>query len=161
ITREIRLTFEGIEASSPVGALSIARAGHHSDADHVEDLGEDLSARIETDDDPARAFTVHFTPEQQCKAAGKLLAALRAFIEADARAEECQEWKWENLEHAFRSAREAVAEAEACGLPSAEPSAVPPLMTITVRGGLIEDMDATIPVHAVIADWDVPDEDTG
>ena len=26
---------------------------------------------------------------------------------------------------------------------------------------LIEDMDATIPLHIVVEDWDVPDEDTG
>ncbi len=36
-----------------------------------------------------------------------------------------------------------------------------PIVTVTVRGGLIEDLDATIPVHAVVEDWDVPDEDTG
>ena len=34
-------------------------------------------------------------------------------------------------------------------------------MTVEVRGGLIEDVDATIPVHVVVEDWDIPDEDTG
>ena len=162
ITREIRLTFEGIKADSPEAALRIARDGTIDDADDVEDLGEDLSARVETGGDGAAlAFTVHFAPECQRQAAAKRLAALQAFIKADALAEECGEWKWENLEHAFRSAREAVAEAEACGVPSAEPAAVPPIVTVAVRGGLIEDMDATIPVQVVVEDWDIQDDDTG
>ena len=36
-----------------------------------------------------------------------------------------------------------------------------PIVTVTVRGGLIEDLDATIPVHAVVEDHDVEDFDTG
>jgi len=54
--------------------------------------------------------------ERQRQAAGTLLAALGAFLEADALAEECGEWKWENLHPAFHSAREAVAEAKAAGI---------------------------------------------
>ena len=38
-----------------------------------------------------------------------LLEALQAFVAADALAEECGEWKWENLEHAFALARSAIA----------------------------------------------------
>jgi hypothetical protein len=41
---------------------------------------------------------------------------------ADAIAEECGEWKWENLEPAFRLARDVIAEAEAAGI-HPEPSA--------------------------------------
>jgi hypothetical protein len=40
-------------------------------------------------------------------------------------------------------------------------AAYSPIVAITVRGGLIEDIDATIPVHAVVEDWDITDEDTG
>lgn len=45
-------------------------------------------------------------------AARKMFDALRAFIAADEMANECGEWKWENLDHAFELARTAVAEAE-------------------------------------------------
>lgn len=124
ITREIRLTFEGIEADSPEAALRIARDGTIDDADGVEDLGEDLFARVETVGDGAVAFIVHFAPECQRQA-------------------------------------EAVAEAEARGIPQAEPAAVPSIVTVEVRGGLIEDMDATIPVHIVVEDWDIQDDHTG
>ena len=58
-------------------------------------------------------------------------------------------------------ARAATARAKARSSPSDAVAAHLPIVTVTVRGGLIEDMDATIPVHAVVADWDVPDEDTG
>jgi hypothetical protein len=37
----------------------------------------------------------------------------------------------------------------------------PPLVAITIRGGLIEDIDSTTPVRVVVEDWDVPDWDTG
>jgi hypothetical protein len=36
-----------------------------------------------------------------------------------------------------------------------------PIVIVTVRGGLIEDMDATIAITAVVEDWDVEDFDTG
>jgi hypothetical protein len=35
-----------------------------------------------------------------------------------------------------------------------------PIVTVSVRGGLIEDVEATIPVHIVVEDWDVPDWDS-
>jgi len=60
----------------------------------------------------------------------------------------------------IEKARTAIAKAKTASSPQkANPSL--PIVTVTVRGGLIEDLDATIPVHAVVADWDVPDEDTG
>jgi hypothetical protein len=55
----------------------------------------------------------------------------------------------------------AVAKAKAECSPPDEAAAGLPIVTVAVRGGLIEDMDATIPVHVVVADWDVPDEETG
>lgn len=36
-----------------------------------------------------------------------------------------------------------------------------PVIAITVRGGLIEDIAATVPLTVVTEDWDVFDEDTG
>jgi hypothetical protein len=54
------------------------------------------------------------------KSAPTLLEAVEAFLEADDLAEECGEWKWENLAHAFQLARSAIAEATG-GLPRKKP----------------------------------------
>jgi hypothetical protein len=54
-----------------------------------------------------------------------------------------------------------IAEALAASSPPAHAATVPPIIVVTVRGGLIEDLDATIPIHAVIEDHDVEDFDTG
>ena len=59
------------------------------------------------------------------QAASRMMAALRAFIEADAKAEQCHEWKWENLEHAFALARDALSGAVAACPPSALPGSPP------------------------------------
>ncbi|MFL5285234.1 MAG: hypothetical protein ACJ8AW_30725 [Rhodopila sp.] len=60
-------------------------------------------------------------------------------------------------------ARAAIAEAEAMAAnsPPAEAEALLPIVTVTVRGGLIEDLDATIPAHVIVEDHDVEDYDTG
>ena len=91
----------------------------------------------------------------------KLQDAPKAFLEADELAEECGEWKWENLAPAFRFGARAVADVEATGNPSEYAAEAPPIVTVTVRGGLIEDLEATISLDAVVEDWDVPDHDTG
>jgi hypothetical protein len=46
------------------------------------------------------------------------------------------------------------------GIALAQSSPRLPIVTVTVRGGLIEDIDATIPADVVVEDWDVPDFDT-
>jgi hypothetical protein len=61
------------------------------------------------------------------------------------------------LERIDRTIREAMA----ARFSRSDASALRPIVTVTVRGGLIEDLDATIPLHAVVEDWDVPDDDTG
>ena len=61
----------------------------------------------------------------------------------------------------FPFAREAVADVEATGNPSEYAAEAPPIVTVTVRGGLIEDLEATISLDAVVEDWDVADYDTG
>jgi len=45
--------------------------------------------------------------------------------------------------------------------PAETAAAVLPIVAVTVRGGLIEDMDATLPIHVVVEDWDITDDDTG
>jgi hypothetical protein len=57
--------------------------------------------------------------------------------------------------------RAGLARAKAALFPPGPAPAELPIVTVDVRGGLIEDVDATIPIHVVTLDWDVPDEDTG
>jgi hypothetical protein len=118
--REMRLVFGGIEADSHEAAAAIARDKPTQDADSIDDEcdGETIGALVDVagDEDYAQSRMIDFEPERQRRAAPKLLGALKAFIEADALAEECGEWKWENLDHAFELARGAIAEAEAAGI---------------------------------------------
>jgi len=158
IYRKIRLTFEGIEAQTLEGAVRNARDGLTSDADDIDEGGEDLSARVEIDGDdaPEHAFTIDFEPERH--AARTLLAALEGALYA---LDENMEGSGPSRQTAIANAYAAVAEAKASGIRQAVAAAVQPIVTVTVRGGLIEDMDGTSPVNVVIEDWDVPDEDTG
>jgi hypothetical protein len=122
IDREMRLLFEGIEADAPETAAAIAADKPTDDAKLVEDCnGDNLAALVDEagDEQYERSVMIDFELERQRKAAGKMLAALRAFIEAEAIAEECHEWKWENLAHAFRLARDAVADANAAPITAA------------------------------------------
>ncbi len=64
------------------------------------------------------------------------------------------------LEAAARQAERALAGMKA-SLTRATAVVEPPIVAVTVRGGLIEDMDATRSVHVVIEDWDITDDDTG
>jgi hypothetical protein len=125
IYREMRLVYGGIEADSHEAAASIARDKPTDQADSIDDCdGETLAALVDVqgDEDYAQSRIVDFESERERRAAPKLLAALKAFIEADALAEECGEWKWENLEHAFELARGAIAEADASGIAVAPPA---------------------------------------
>lgn len=129
IYREMRLVYGGIEANSHEAAAAIARDRPTDQADSIVECdGETIAALVDVagDEEYAQSRIIDFEPERQRRAAPKLLAALKTFIEADALADECHEWKWENLEHAFRLAREAVAEAEAAGLVSLPPAASEP-----------------------------------
>lgn len=126
--REMRLVYGGIEAGSHEQAAAIARDRPTDQADSIDDCeGESIAALVDVqgDEEYEESRTIDFEPERERQAAPKLLAALKAFVEADALAEECGEWKWENLESAFELARGSVAEAEAVGIapqPPAEPA---------------------------------------
>jgi hypothetical protein len=114
IYREMRLVFEGIVADSLEAAAAIAHDKPTGDADDIDDCdGETFYACVDVqgDEEYEQSRWIDFEPERQRMAAPKMLEALQAFISADAMAEECGEWKWENLEHAFRLARATVAEA--------------------------------------------------
>ncbi len=111
IYREMRLVFGGIEAETPEAAAFIARDKLTEEADSIDDCnGDDLSALVDEagDEQYERTVAIDFEVERQRRAASQMLDALRAFIAADALAAECGEWKWENLDHAFRLARSAL-----------------------------------------------------
>jgi len=36
-----------------------------------------------------------------------------------------------------------------------------PIVVITIRGGMVEDVGTTFPVRVIIEDWDCPDRDSG
>jgi hypothetical protein len=127
IDRIVKLAFHGIEASSPERAANIARAGLNSDADELEDSGEDISALIDVagDEDFSQSVTIDFEPERARTAAHGLLAALERIIpyaenEArslddlkdgpEAEAEAARAWK------SIEAAHAAVADARAAGI---------------------------------------------
>jgi hypothetical protein len=129
IYREMRLVYGGVEADSHEAAAAIARDKPTDQADSIDDCeGRSFSALVDVlgDEDYEQSEVIDFEEERQHQAAPKLLGALKAFIDADAMAEECQEWKWENLDHAFKLAHGAAAEAEAAGMASSPPSASDP-----------------------------------
>ena len=137
IYREMRLVYGGIEAATHEQAAAIARTRPTDQADSIDDCeGETFAALVDVqgDEDYDESRIIDFEAERQRRAAPRLLAALQAFVEADALAEECHEWKWENLEHAFELAREAIAEAESAGILQAE--AISPVIAAEPGGGL-------------------------
>ncbi len=91
------------------------------------------------------------------KAAPAMLSALKyalEFLEANDDGEH-------DVVSRIASVRAAIAKAEAFGIRQPVAAAVQPIVTVTVIAGLIQDVLATMPVHVVVEDWDVPDEDSG
>jgi hypothetical protein len=112
IYREMRLTFSPILAGSTQEAAELARRLPTKDAASIEDCdGADLAALVDLAGDAKYEHSelIDFEEEIRRKAAGAMLAALKAFLEADEQAKTRHEWKWGNLNHAFRLARDAVA----------------------------------------------------
>jgi hypothetical protein len=122
IYRKMRLVYGGVEANSHEAAAAIARDKPSDQADAIDDCDGDTSyacVDVQGDEDYEQSRWIDFEPERERIAARELLAAVEAFLEADELAEECYEWKWENLAHAFRLARAARAEAKAAGIVTA------------------------------------------
>jgi hypothetical protein len=112
--REMRLFYPGIEAATPEDAARIAADMLTEDAECIEGCdGENLAALIDVagDHQYEHSVTIDFEAERLRKAAPDMLDALREFIAVDELANECGEWKWESLEHAFDMARAAIAKA--------------------------------------------------
>ena len=132
IYREMRLRFDGIEADTPEAAASIARNKPTDAADEIDDCeGMTLSALVDLvgDEEYEESVFIDFEPERLCKAAPKLLDALRwitccpmiqapfgttAYIVSDER---------------MAQARVAVAEADAAGILPV-PSSAPGLLAV-------------------------------
>jgi hypothetical protein len=156
--REMRLAFEGIEAASPAAAAAIARDKPTEEASLIDDCeGMTLSALVDEagDEEYERSVFIDFEAERLRKAAPKLLAACQMVADR---------WERGDLAEAARACSTAVAEAGGDGISPQGPegtASVRPVVTASVRGGLIEDLDATIAMTVLIEDWDVADEDTG
>jgi hypothetical protein len=114
IYREMLLKYEGIEAATPEQAAEIAGDKPTDDADEIEDCeGYTSTALVDVvgDEEYEQSRWIDFEFERLRNAAPLMLEALQAFIEADELAGQCHEWKWESLEHAFKLARTAIAQA--------------------------------------------------
>ena len=104
IIREMRLLYGGIVADSHEQAAAIARDKPTDQADSIDDCDGETSyscVDVQGDEDYEQSRWIDFEPKRERIAARKLLAAVEAFLEADELAEECCEWKWENLAHVF------------------------------------------------------------
>lgn len=83
IYREMRLTFEGIEADTPDAAAAIAHDKPTGDADDIDDCeGENLAALVDVagDQDYEQSRLIDFEPERQRKTASALLSSLKAVL---------------------------------------------------------------------------------
>ena len=169
VYREMRLAFGGIDAQSPEAAANIARDKSTDEADSIDDCeGETLAALVDVvdDEDYGQSRMIDFEGERTRKAANAMLTTLKALAELRR--------KWRSQDEAetidsieymdgldFLDLDAVIAEAIVCGVTPADAAAIHPVVAIEVCGGLIDAVDATVPVHVVVADWDVPDEQSG
>ena len=169
IYREMKLRFDGIEADTHDTAAGIAREKPTDEANSIDDCeGVTLAALVDVagDEEYGKSRMIDFDEERQRKAAHAMLATLQSLAELR------RKWRSEDAGETIDSIEymdrldsldldAAIAEATAAGLTPSANTASHPIVTVTVRGGLIEDVDATIPIDAIIEDWDIPDDDTG
>lgn len=118
LTREMRVTFGGIEAESPESAASIAALMPTGDADDIADCdGEDFTALVDVagDEDFGRSVTIEFASERHRKAAPALLASLEAILPyAEGEAYSLDKLKdSQEAEAEARQAWQAIADAQA------------------------------------------------
>jgi hypothetical protein len=82
--REMRLTYEGIEAETAEAAAAIARGRLTGDADDIDDCdGETFAALVDVvgDDQYGQSVMIDFEAERLRKAAPELLEALQYLLE--------------------------------------------------------------------------------
>jgi hypothetical protein len=149
INREMRLTFERIEADTPEAAAQIARERPSEDADDFEDCdGETFAALVDVVDDHEFEQSVMIDSEAQKlqKAAPELLAALEfalEFLTANNDGEE-------DVTGRIAAASAAIANARGSQLVAERKPIV-----IEVRGGIVQDV-LNVPLGYVykVADYD-------
>ena len=149
-----------IEADTPDEAIRKAR----TERQWLFDTADECNGKYPWDEfaayDDNGNELLHVLDESAClrNAAPALLKALTAC--ANYMADDLDESD-ETEARIFRQACTAIDHARAAATPHELPDAGQPIVTVSVRGGLIEELEATIPVTVVVEDWDVPDEDTG
>jgi hypothetical protein len=115
--REMRLTFERVEADTPEAAAAIARDRLTEDADDIEDCdGEGLGALVDVvgDDRYEQSVMLDFEGERLRKAAPELLKALEGCLFA---LDENAEGFGPSKAQAITAARAAIAKATEEGRP--------------------------------------------
>ncbi|MGE3999016.1 MAG: hypothetical protein AB7I48_02275 [Planctomycetaceae bacterium] len=149
-----------VEAETPEAAIAIARRQPTKLLDAAEECNgnyawdefaacdEDGNALLHVLDEEARLQV----------AARELLEALEYAYEVLAKA---YDGDTVDIGSALQPCADAIATAGATTRPSEQAAARLPIVTVSVRGGLIEDLDATIPLTVVVEDWDVPNEEAG
>ena len=154
LTREMRVTFGGIEAESPESAAYIVSRMPTGDADDIADCeGEDFAALVDVaeDEDFGQSETIDFPAERQRKAAGALLAALEAILPyAEGEAYSLDKLKdSQEAEAEAQNAWQAIADAQAA-------------ITAAKETGIARPPE--IDIHAVLAErrqiadvWGIPD----
>jgi hypothetical protein len=109
--REMRLSYAGIEADTPEGAVAAVSDLPTDDADNVEDCdGENISAVVDLagDETYSRSVTIDFAGERARKAAPQLLAALERAAFLMQRVHDGDHRALENLQSGADQAREAI-----------------------------------------------------
>jgi len=133
IYREMRLTFEGIEADTPETAANIARDKATGDADDIDDCeGESFYACVDVkgDADYEQSRWIDFEPERERKAAPKLLAALKWITRCPIIKAPLGMTAYIVSDERMAVARGAVAEAETAGI-LPDPGSPPLLSALT------------------------------
>jgi hypothetical protein len=164
IYREMRVVFGGIEAETPEAAATIARDMPTGDADDIDDCeGESFSALVDVqgDEEYEHSRFIDFEVESQRKLLPELLEALRRAEFLMHRVHQGDHRALEKLHSAANQARRVLRKAKAAKYAIDKVQDHAPLIVVTLEGGLIGEMEATIPTHVIVEDHDVPDEHTG
>ena len=140
--RELRLFFRDIEAATPAAAAAIAREGHTSDADDIDECdGQDLAALVDVVGDEGfdRSVTIDFEPERTRKAVQALLDAAELVV-----------FRWEkgDLAEAVRLLSRAIGREVPTAL------SLPATVLVEVSRGVAEVTAMPPGADAVVVDWD-------
>lgn len=148
-----------VEAATPEEAISIARQKPAK----LLDAAEECNAQYPWDEfaafDSAGNELLHVLDEESRlrEAAPDLRAALEYALEYLKANDDGED----DVAPRIAVASAALTKAGTVGPAFSPAVACMPIVTISVQGGIIEDLAATVPVTVVVEDWDAPDEETG